>query len=560
MATYTAPNYPSVLKVGDIINFPYTGAAQTFTASITARIQLEVWGAEGGNRSSSAYGGKGGYSKGQIDIGKSENIIVYVGGMGNSTAKGWNGGGTAGYPNVYGGGATDIRKGGSSLTDRVIVAGGGGSVGSPYNPGGAGGGSEGESRTESYGSGGQGGTQTSGGAGYGSSTAGSLGRGGNGIYSSGGYGGAGGGGYYGGAGTYPDGSGDDDRGGGGGSGYIGGVSNGKMVAGNTSMPSPEGPTQTGQSGNGYAKITILEIIAPQEIKEGDVFNYNFTGANTLFIPNKEATIRIEVWGAEGGNRGGSAYGGKGGYSKGEITIQKEEALIIYVGGMGNSTSKGWNGGGIGAYGNVYGGGATDVRKGGSTLASRIIIAGGGGSVGAADRHGGAGGGTTGIDATNGYGTGGQGGTQTTGGAGNSSYPETAGTLGQGGRGYYYASGYGGAGGGGYYGGAGSYPDGSGDDDRGGGGGSGYVSPTLSNSSSIVGNTSMPSPTGGTQTGQSGNGYCRITILSVKGASVRLKVGDSWETSKAIKVRKNNEWIEAKAIKVFKDGEWIDAKV
>lgn len=83
--------------------------------------------------------------------------------------------------------------------------------------------------------------------------------------------------------------------------------------------------------------------------------------------------------------------------------------------------------------------------------------------------------------------------------------------------------------GGWYGGSGNVPDSSGDDDRGGGGGSGFVwtASTASNvpsgysvssnyyltdASTIAGNTSFESPTGGTETGHSGNGYAKITWI------------------------------------------------
>lgn len=97
-------------------------------------------------------------------------------------------------------------------------------------------------------------------------------------------------------------------------------------------------------------------------------------------------------------------------------------------------------------------------------------------------------------------------------------------------GVYRSSGYGGAGGGGWYGGSGTVPDSSGDDDRGGGGGSGFVwtsatasnvpsgyTPTsayyLTNANTYSGNTSFTSTSGGTETGHSGNGYARITLIS-----------------------------------------------
>ena len=46
-----------------------------------------------------------------------------------------------------------------------------------------------------------------------------------------------------------------------------------------------------------------------------------------------------------------------------------------------------------------------------------------------------------------------------------------------------------------------------------GGGSGYINPVLKNSNLIAGDQSFPSPTGGTETGHSGNGYVRITKLT-----------------------------------------------
>ncbi len=53
-------------------------------------------------------------------------------------------------------------------------------------------------------------------------------------------------------------------GGGGGSGYIGGVSSGlgftaQNIAGDTSITSPTGEIEIGHHGNGFARITLLEI-------------------------------------------------------------------------------------------------------------------------------------------------------------------------------------------------------------------------------------------------------------------------------------------------------------
>lgn len=189
----------------EIYNFAYTGGQQVFTAPTNGTYKLQVWGAQGGYRSNTVYGGKGGYATGNITLEEGETVYIYVGGAGRSG--GYNGGGSrSGY--YGGGGATDIRIQGTSLYNRVIVAGGGGSDGAPDKPGYYGGGEIGGSATEYYGSGGVGASTTAAG-GY----RGSFGQGGSGTNGSGGTAGAGGGGWYGGGGSDPDGSRDDDRGG-----------------------------------------------------------------------------------------------------------------------------------------------------------------------------------------------------------------------------------------------------------------------------------------------------------------------------------------------------------
>ena len=283
-------NMPDKLKVGDILNIPYTGSSKSIVLP-KGKYWLQVWGAEGGYRSSTTYSGKGGYSNGTLSLtNKLTSVHIYSGGSGRTggTSGGFNGGGKRG--SYYGGGGgTDIRIESDSLYARVIVAGGGGSDGATNKKGMYGGGETGGSTTESYGTGGYGGAQT------GVSTtswqtttvptstttqAGAyagFGFGGNGITRSNGYGGSGGGGWYGGSGSYPDGSGDDDRGGGGGSGYVYTESTASnypsgcllnsayyltaasTTAGNVSLTSPTGTSETGHSGDGYARITVLEV-------------------------------------------------------------------------------------------------------------------------------------------------------------------------------------------------------------------------------------------------------------------------------------------------------------
>ena len=117
---------------------------------------------------------------------------------------------------------SDITYPSKSLMSRFIVAGGGGGYGYPSGgvPG-KGGGTTGGTADNGYGENNGPGTQTS------SSHSlshpeidGGFGYGGNGILVNGGRGGGGGAGWFGGSGTYPDYSSDNDKGGAGGSGYV----------------------------------------------------------------------------------------------------------------------------------------------------------------------------------------------------------------------------------------------------------------------------------------------------------------------------------------------------
>ena len=316
-----------------------------------------------------------------------------------------------------------------------------------------------------------------------------------------------------------------------------------------------------------------------DIKTGDILNYAYTGA-VQFVTLPKGVYKLEVWGAQGGYRSNSSYGGKGGYSVGTITITQPTNIFIYVGGSGNTggTSGGFNGGGARR---TYkgGGGASDMRIGQDSLYARVIVAGGGGSDGASNKTGMYGGGITGGSTTAGYGTGGYGGTQT--GVSSSSWQTTAHStstttqagayagFGFGGNGIYRSKGYGGAGGGGWYGGSGSYPDGSGDDDRGGGGGSGFVwtgsnAPSgyllgskyyLTNASTIAGNASMPSISGGTETGHTGNGYARITVIKVRSLNLPVNIGGAWKDANEAFVNIGGTWKAVEAAFVNIGGTW-----
>jgi type II secretory pathway pseudopilin PulG len=232
--------------------FNFTGSAQTYTvpAGINS-IQIECWGAQGGNGNpySTTYassGGKGGYSKGNLAVTPGTILNIYVGGQGTTLASspssstvqapgGWNGGGTGTrYGMSGGGGASDVRQAGNSLNDRIIVAGGGGGGGNANSPpelsnGGGGGGLQAETVDAATQNGGRSpgspASQNSGTLGVGDDTTQNLSGGGGGGYRGGGVGGNG-------------------AGGGGGSGYIGGVASGTMTVGIN-------------SGNGQIIITPL---------------------------------------------------------------------------------------------------------------------------------------------------------------------------------------------------------------------------------------------------------------------------------------------------------------
>ncbi|WKZ76452.1 MAG: glycine-rich protein [Vicingaceae bacterium] len=218
--------------------FNFIGNLQTFTVpnGVTS-VKIMAWGAKGGGATPCSGpneddGGWGGFAEGDLVVVPGQVLNVYVGGfpglnIGNGfQAGGYNGGGSGGMYAAAGGGASDVRIGGISLNDRVIVAGGGGggNAGCPnHGEGGHGGGLIGATGTGGWTPGG-GGTQVGGGtAGSSPGTPGTLGEGGftnGGDYHIAG----GGGGYYGGGGAYA-------AGGGGGSSYLGGVTNGNTIQG-----------------------------------------------------------------------------------------------------------------------------------------------------------------------------------------------------------------------------------------------------------------------------------------------------------------------------------------
>lgn len=300
-----------------------------------------------------------------------------------------------------------------------------------------------------------------------------------------------------------------------------------------------------------------------KLSPGDVINFDYSGAgNSIELP--AGKYKLETWGAQGGNY--SSYkGGYGGYSAGVLSLAKKTPLYVYSGEQGSSSAitGGFNGGGSGITNGRGGGGGTDIRVGQDSLYSRVIVAGGGGGSGVANVSGkGVGGGTTGLGGyTNettlaGSNRSGGGGAQSQGGISWNNVASTKGSFGQGGN----ASGYScGGGGGGWYGGGGAYDNDSDSDGRNGGGGSGYIytaatasnypsgcllnsSYYLSDAQTVTGATSFLSPAGANETGHTGNGYARITVIEVSPTfSAPVKISGSWKIASDGFVKINGTW-------------------
>lgn len=300
----------TVIKINTNNNFDYKQAEQVFTTPVKGSYKFELWGAEGGasypnsnGTGTLVAGGKGAYTSGIMTLNANEKVYIYVGQKGyNGSASSpatdtFNGGGSGGASyqgGGSGGGATDIRlingywNDTTGLRSRIMVAAGGAGASNYTNAavGGYGGALTGGAGILNSGSTSHtlatGGTQTAGGTGAANNGgAGKFGIGGN---SEAGHGSGGGGGYYGGGGGGYVGGGVSS--GAGGSSFISGHngcnavdSSGKhtaspvhysgkkftstsMIAGNASMPNPRGSGNiTGNTGNGYAKITLVSIIS-----------------------------------------------------------------------------------------------------------------------------------------------------------------------------------------------------------------------------------------------------------------------------------------------------------
>lgn len=274
------------------------------------------------------------------------------------------------------------------------------------------------------------------------------------------------------------------------------------------------------------QLTLLSLLLTVFTSFGQSVTFNYTGAmQTWTVPPCVTSINVIVAGAKGG--GGA--GGNGARITATLTVTPGQVLNIFVGGAGScgNNSGGWNGGATGwasnpanaSYNSCGGGGASDIRIGGTALANRVIVAGGGGGKGGGSTTTTSGGGATcnnGAAGTSSYGSGGGGGTQTSGGAAGTPWAGTppggsAGSLGNGGQGGFWSTASGGGGGGGYYGGGGGGNDGCCTGANGGGGGGGGSSLVPAGGSCLAANNS-------------GNGYVTINYVAGIGTAIASNTG------------------------------------
>jgi hypothetical protein len=238
-------------------------------------------------------------------------------------------------------------------------------------------------------------------------------------------------------------------------------------------------------------------------------DFSCTGAaQTWTVPTGVSSATFTLDGASGGQGAGHGYpaaGGKGGELLATLPVTAGDSYSVLVGCQGANGSDGvnsaggFNGGGPGGSYNGFlpgggGGGATDIRHGGTGLTDRILVAGGGGGSSSsgeatgttipAAAAGGAGSGANdagpGADGADGGGAGGAQGTSSGGGAGGPAtvgHAGEGGSFGAGGSGGQAPNGDGGSGGGGggwYGGGGGAGSTTSFTAGGGGGGGAGYA--------------------------------------------------------------------------------------
>ena len=94
----------------------------------------------------------------------------------------------------------------------------------------------------------------------------------------------------------------------------------------------------------YDTESYLECVKEDE-NVGKVWNYDYTGGEQTFVAPVSGTYKLETWGAQGGHGQTTYTGGYGGYSFGIITLNVNTTVYLNVGGSGSEFDGGYNGGG-----------------------------------------------------------------------------------------------------------------------------------------------------------------------------------------------------------------------
>ena len=306
---------PDSMNVYDLYDFRYTGSVEQFIAPVSGTYRLEAWGAQGGDalenisgnrKMNFVEGGKGGYSVGNVFLKKGQIVYVVVGGKGKelnnspngAIAKGgYNGGGAALSDDTRnnqgsGGGAThfainnnlgELKNYNNNQDDVLLVAGGGGGSYNSlsiyyYSYGGAGGGENGDDAIVYFNTkyrstaliSNKGfiysqGLTIPGGGQYAvlsddTYLYGSFGKGTDAIINNTGYDAGAGGGWYGGSKLLRTSGSGGGMAGSGGSGHVNtNYVDGQTISGTNTFISPNFESETGHSGDGYARITLINI-------------------------------------------------------------------------------------------------------------------------------------------------------------------------------------------------------------------------------------------------------------------------------------------------------------
>jgi len=172
-------------------------------------------------------------------------------------------------------------------------------------------------------------------------------------------------------------------GGGGGGGYYGGGGGG---GGSGSCCGGAGGGGGGGSSYVHASLSNAHFETGINTGNGKVVLNGVTYTNNSSVELSAGNYSVEAWGASGGDSsydentplhylGLKGSGGKGAYVSATLSLSETTTVYIYIGGAGITGFSKYSSGGTG-------GGASDIRIGGTELENRMLVAGGGGGAGA----------------------------------------------------------------------------------------------------------------------------------------------------------------------------------